>query len=226
MKMSKIVLILALLSLAACSVPVDAPPPPTALPSDVPFLTLTSAPAITPISVLTGPPAPANIPAFCNDPRGSELIASLRTAIQKKDGVLMASLVSPTLGMDVRIFRNGNVINYDVEHAKFVFETTYQADWGLHFASGEQTKGSFQEVVLPSLQQIFTGETVITCNELITGGVTYLAEWLYPDMNFYSVHYPGIESYGGMDWQTWAVGMAPLGDNLYITALSHFVWEP
>ncbi|MBK8618565.1 MAG: hypothetical protein IPN96_15945 [Anaerolineales bacterium] len=45
----------------------------------------------------------------------------------------------PSFGMDVRYYRDGNLVNYDVEHAKFVFETTFQADWGLSFGSGESS---------------------------------------------------------------------------------------
>lgn len=216
--MKPLFLILTAFTLAACSIPVDAPPPPTALPSATP------PPAVTSTSVIVASPTP--VPGFCADPRGRELINSLRTAIQTKDGKLLASLISPTEGMDVRIFRNGNVVNYDVEHAPFVFETTFQADWGLHFASGEPTIGSFQEIILPSLQQIFSVETEIICNELKTGGATYIPEWQYPDMDFYSVHFPGTSQYDGMDWQTWAIGMAPVDGELYITALSPFVWEP
>ncbi|HRQ24567.1 MAG TPA: hypothetical protein PLF42_14165 [Anaerolineales bacterium] len=216
--MKKLFLILTVLTFAACMPPIDAPPPPTAIPSDTPLPALTSTPTV------SASPSPA--PAFCGNPRGTELIASLRTAVQTEDGKLLASLVSPTLGMDVRFFRDGNVVNYDVEHAPFVFETTFQADWGLHFASGEPTIGAFQEIILPSLQQIFSADAEIICNELKTGGATYIPEWLYPGMDFYSVHFPGSEQYGGLDWQTWAVGMSPVDGALYITALSHFVWEP
>jgi hypothetical protein len=226
MKMNRLLIVMTLLTLTACTIPVDAPPPPTALPTDMPLPALTSTASAPTLPALTETSAPTAIPPFCNDPRGSELINSLRTAVQTKDGALLASIVSPTLGMDVRIFRDGNVINYDVEHAKFVFETTFQADWGIHFASGEPTKGSFQEMVLPSLQQIFTPNTEIVCGQLKTGGATYLPEWQYPGMDFYSIHFPGTEQYSRLDWQTWAVGMAPVDGTLYITALSHFVWEP
>jgi hypothetical protein len=218
--MNRRLILLTLLTLTACTVPVDAPPPPT------PLASATTAPAVSSPTALTEPPTAVPVSLFCADPRGSELINSMRTAVQTKDGALLASIVSPTSGMDVRIFRDGNVINYDIEHAKFVFETTFQADWGLHFASGETTKGSFQEMVLPSLQQIFTPSTEIICNQLKTGGATYFPEWQYPGMDFYSVHFPGTDQYSGMDWQTWAIGMAPVDGKLYITALSHFVWEP
>ncbi len=222
--MKKTILILTFLTLTACSIPVDAPPPPTALPSDTPLPTLTSAPASTPLPTPTETPTPA--PALCNDPRALDLLKSLRVAFENEDGDLLAPLVSPTTGMDVTFIRNGKIITYDAEHAKFVFETTYQADWGLGAGSGEPVVGSFQEIVLPSLKRVFTPNAIIACNELKTGGATYIPEWKYPKTGFYAVHFPGTDQYGSMDWETWAVGMETTGDKLVVTALVHYAWEP
>ena len=46
-------------------------------------------------------------------------------------GCCSSSLVSPTRGMDVAFLRDGTVITYDQEHAKFLFETTFEVDWGV-----------------------------------------------------------------------------------------------
>lgn len=220
-------LFLLLLLLAACSLPVDAPPPPTALAADTPTPSLTSPTASPPIPALTLPPTLTQPPpTFCEDLRPRELIQSLQTAIQTKDGALLAGLVSPTEGMDVIFIRHGNVINYDVEHAKFVFETTYQADWGLGAGSGAPVVGSFQEVILPSLQQVFTPAAILSCNDLKTGGVTYIPEWISPSLPYYSVHFPGTDQYSGMDWATWGVGMSVVEERYFLRALVYYAWEP
>ncbi len=230
--MRHILLTLLTLTLISCAVPVDAPPPPTALTTDTPQLTFTSAPTFTATSaptqppVLTQTPIPTQPPAFCADIRGTELINSLSKAIASKDGALLASLVSPSLGMDVLYYRDGNVINYDVEHAKFIFETTFQADWGLSFGSGEKTKGSFQDIVLPTLEKVFTPNSLIICGQIQTGGRNYIPQWPYPDMNYYSVYFPGTDEFGGLDWQTWAVGMDISSGKPTIAAMVHYVWEP
>lgn len=230
--MRHIFLSLLILTLVACSAAVDAPPPPTALPTATPQLALTSVPIFTAIPsqtqppVLTQTPIPTQPPDFCADIRGTELINSLSKAIASKDGALLASLISPTYGMDVQYYRDGNVINYDVEHAKFVFETTFEADWGLSFGSGEVTKGSFQDIVLPTLEKVFTPNSLIVCSQIQTGGRNYVPQWPYPDMDYYSVYFPGTEEFGGLDWQTWAVGMDNVTGKPTIAALVHYVWEP
>ena len=224
--------ILILMTLASCSLPVDAPPEPTALPSATPQPTATVAVGFSPIPLLTQaatplPTSTSGAPAtFCDDPRARELIVSLGKAVTNNDGALLASLVSRTTGMDVRFYRDGNVINYDVEHARFLFETTFQADWGLSYGSGESTLGSFHEIIVPSLKQVLESTPVLTCNQLQLGGATYTAVWPYADMNYYSVHFPGDETSGGLSWQTWAVGMDMSSAQPKLAALVHYVWEP
>jgi hypothetical protein len=226
------ILLLSLLTFTACSVPVDQVPPPTALFTDTPQAALTSTLAFTSVPTLTQAPAstetavPTVPPAFCNDTRGRDLITSFTNAIAAKDGALLSSLVSPAQGMDVLYYRNGKVVNYDVEHAKFVFETTFQADWGLSFGSGEPTLGSFQEIVLPDLGLVFKPTAEIVCQQLKVGGATYVPEWPYPYLDYYSVHYAGTDEFGGLNWQTWGVGMDYVDGKPYIAALVHYVWEP
>ncbi|MCC7119253.1 MAG: hypothetical protein IT310_12070 [Anaerolineales bacterium] len=221
--------ILILLTVAACSAPVDQAPPPTALIVDPPQATLIPAPTATPI------PAPTQVPtlaqptvplAFCSDPLPKNLISTLGNAFATRDGALLASLVSPTRGMDVLFYRNGKAVNYDVEHAKFIFETTYAADWGLSFGSGDATLGSFQDVVLPSLQTVFTPQAELICNQLKLGGATYVGEWPYPYLDYYSVHFAGTDQFGGLNWQTWGVGIENVAGQFYVAALVHYVWEP
>lgn len=209
--------LLLLLTLTACSIPVDQAPPPTALFTDTPQVALTFTEAA---------PVPTTPPAFCDDARTRDLITSLTNAIASKDGTLLASLVSPAQGVDVLYYRDGKVVNYDVEHAKVVFETTFQADWGTSFGSGEPTLGSFQEIVLPDLQLVFTPTAEIVCHQLKVGGATYVSEWPYPYLDYYSVYYPGTDEFGGLNWQTWGVGMDQVDGKPYIAALVHYVWEP
>ena len=237
--MKKILFLLLGLTLTACYVPVDAPPPPTSIFSAtpqpaIPTLTVSSA-----TDILTTQPTVSldNIPAiltsvpenfspdFCLDTRALQLLGDLQTAIRNRDGELLASLVSPNTGVGVRFIRDGNIITY-FDNIKFIFETTYQADWGLGAGSGEPVKGSFHDIVLPSLDLVFASNSVVTCNELKVGGAAYIPEWPYKGMDFYSVHFPGTDEFSGLNWETWAVGMVREQGKPMLAALVHFAWEP
>ena len=169
--------------------------------------------------------APAPAANFCQGPQVTALIDSFKKAITTADGPLLASLVSPTNGMDVAFYHNGNVVNYDQEHAKFLFETTFEADWGAQPASGEQTIGSFHDVVVPELVKSFNQSYTLHCNELKYGGASYPVNFPY-QKDYYSIYYPGTDANGNMDWHTWVMGIEYANGKPYIYALTQFFWEP
>jgi hypothetical protein len=232
--MKRLLLSLIALTLTACYVPVDAPPPPTPLFSATPPPALSNETVVPATSVpaalneipafLTAVPENFN-PTFCEDTRALQLLLDIQTAIQTRDGELFAAGVSSASGVGVRFIRDGSVITY-FDNIKFIFETTYQADWGLGAGSGELVRGSFQEIVLPSLELIFASNPVITCNELKVGGATYIPEWPYNGMEYYSLHFPGTDEFGGLNWETWAVGMVREEGKPMLAALVHYAWEP
>lgn len=232
--------------LAACAPPVDAPPDPTSIFTSTPqpATETLAVPTVTatveiPTSTPTALPTYAldDIPAYltsvpesfnsdyCKDTRPLQLLNDLKTAIETRDGDLLASLVSPDGGVGVRYIREGNVITY-FDNVKFVFETAYEADWGLAPGSGEPVKGSFQTIVLPSLEKVFLSNPSVICNQMAIGGATYTAEFPYEGMNFYSVHFPGTDEFGGMDWETWVVGTSSNQGKPMLAALVRFAWEP
>ena len=228
------------LIVTACAIPVDEPPPPTPLITDTPQQALTFPSTFTPIPTLTQTLVPTLLPGnvetqtpiptqpfdFCTDIRGFELIEEIIQAVTHKDSVQFSSLVSPAYGVDVRYHRDGKIINYDVIHAKLVFETALEVDWGISPGSGAPTIGSFREIVFPSLQKVFTPASLVVCGQLQTGDATYFPEWPYSGMNFYSIYLPGTSEFGKKDWQTWGVGIHNVTGKPYLAALVHYVWEP
>jgi hypothetical protein len=164
--------------------------------------------------------------AFCADPQVTALLQSLNTAIVSSNGTTLSSWVSPSHGMDVRYIRDGRAVNYDQQHAKFVFETTFAVNWGLAPGSGLEVIGSFHDVILPDLLKVFGQSYTLHCNELKYGGATYQPAWPYAGTNFYSVFFRGTEPNGNMDWHTWVVGIEYVGGKPYVFALLQFFWEP
>jgi hypothetical protein len=220
--------------LVACTLPsTPVPPTPTllAFPTSTLFIATSTPVSLTvPPGGVTPPAGTTAIPAtnpssICNDPQVTALIDSFKSAVLKSDGPLLSSLVSPARGMDVAFFRDGTVITYDQEHAKFLFETTFQVDWGAEPGSGAAKKGSFHDVVVPKLQESFNQAYTLHCNELSHGGATYELKWPYQG-EFYSVYFPGTEANGNMDWHTWVMGIEYVNGKPYIYALMQFFWEP
>jgi hypothetical protein len=165
--------------------------------------------------------------SFCADGRVNTLITSLDSALTGGNGELLANLTSPTHGADVRLWRFGNAINFDREHIRWVFESTYPHNWGAAPASGMDTTGSFQEAVLPKLQDVFNASYSLTCDSLGTAPQYGSNPWPveYADVNYYTAFKagtPGVD----LDWRYWLVGVEFVQGQPYLFALIHFNWEP
>lgn len=163
---------------------------------------------------------------FCAAEQPRSLIERLRSALLTSNGPGLASLVSPVHGMDVRLFRNGRAINYDAEHARFLFESNFSVDWGAAPGSGLETAGSFDALVVPALLAVFSRDYVLTCNQVQVGAASYHAGWPYQGINFYSAHYPGTAANGNLDWRTWVLGLHDVSGQAYLYSLVPFQWEP
>lgn len=197
----------------------------TLIPTTTPPLSLPTSIAATAIPTLT-----LSVPSLvssdiCADPQVTALIDSLKTAVLNSDGPLLSSLISPQRGLDVARFRDGTVINYRPDQAKFLFETTFEVNWGPAPGSGLEEMGSFHDVIVPELVKVFNQPYTLHCNELNHGGATYEVSWPY-EGGFYSVHFPGTEVNGFMDWYTWAVGIEYINNKPYLYALIPYFWEP
>jgi hypothetical protein len=187
-------------------------PPPTLVVASTPTPTASIPPTSTPVD-------------FCADPQVTTLIGNFKSALQTSNGVLFASLVSSIHGMDVRLYRNGPVISYDQQHAQLLLDSTDNVDWGAA-PSGLETKGSFQEVIVPALLKVFNKDYMLDCNQIQIGGAPYKAAWPYAGVDFYSVYFPGSTADNNLDWRTWLIGMEYVKGQPYLTALVQFFWEP
>lgn len=227
------ILLIGLILLAGCSVPAAQATPTQIAPVFATSVFITTA---TPLSLTLTPGAVTPLPGqtvtvspgtsgICTDPQVTALMDSFKTAILTSNGKLLSSLVSPTRHMDVALFRNGTVITYDQQHAKFLFETTFKVDWGAAPGSGAEKIGSFHEVILPELVKAFNQPYTLHCNVIEHGGASYEIKWPYQG-EYYSVYFPGTQANGNLDWHTWVVGIEFVSGKPYIYALMPFFWEP
>lgn len=168
--------------------------------------------------------------AFCADSRVNALLASLGHALTASDGAQLASLVGTTHGMEVRLYRYGTAVNYDPAHARYVFDSTYEVDWGPAPGSGKHTIGSFHVAVLPGLSDVFNAPApgyTLSCDLVQTGGASYDTSWpaQYTNVNFYSVYKPG-PSGQELAWRTVLVGVEYVSGQPSVFSLTQMTWEP
>ena len=238
MRKMLVLTLLGWIGFTGCNLPIGAVqiPPPTQTALIFPTLTPTpplpdtATPSPTPVTPTVTVTPVAGVPSdstFCTAPQVTALLQTLKNAILTSDGPLFASLVSPIHGMDARYWRYGRVVNYDQRHARWLFVSTYRVNWGPAAGSGLPTRGAFHDVLIPPLREVFnSASTINVCNQIKTGGATYIPEWPYYGVNFYSIHFPGTDQYGGLDWRTWLVGIEYVRGKPYLYALIHLNWEP
>ena len=224
------ILMMGLALLTGCNISAPAAPTPTQLVFPTAILISTETPSpiapVIPTSIFTPtatpiPPVTANV---CNDPQAVALIDSLKSSMLTANGASFSPLVSPN-GMEVRYFRDGTVVTYTAYQAQFLFETTFEANWGTAPGSGLEKTGSFHDVIVPELVKNFNTPYTLHCNEIRHGGATYQVAWPY-SKDFYSMYYQGTDQNGYMDWHTWVTGIEYVNGKPYLYALMQFFWEP
>jgi len=223
-------LLIGLFLLTGCSLTGTTPPTLTApAPAPLVFITTETPSPIAPVVVApvitsTASPMPPVAANVCADPQATALIDSLKRAMLNNDGALLSSLVSPS-GMEVRWIRYGNIITYTRDQVPYLFETTFEANWGDEPGSGQPKQGAFHDVIVPEMVKVFNQPYTLQCNEIRHGGASYDITWPYKK-DFYSVYYAGADANGFLDWHTWVVGIEYVNGKPFIYALMQFFWEP
>ena len=165
--------------------------------------------------------------SFCADTQVNTLLTNFGNALDSSNGGDLAKLVSPAHGMAVRLWRNGNVITFDINRVPWVFGSTYVHHWGAAPGSGLETDGAFHVVVLPKLLDVFDANYTLTCNSLGSAAQYGSDPWPleYANVNYYTVYKPGTPG-DDLDWRYWLVGVEYVQGQPYVFGLIHFQWEP
>jgi hypothetical protein len=161
--------------------------------------------------------------AFCADPQAMALLASFETAVKNSDGNLLASLVSPSHGLDIKLWGSSTPVNISVARAGNIFTETTVVDWGVHPGSLVPYIGTFAEKVLPTLVDVFAPTRQFKCND--PNLLTLPNTWPWPGINFYQIFRPATAG-DAFDMNYWLVGMEYIGGKPYLYGMVHYVWTP
>lgn len=164
---------------------------------------------------------------FCADARVSDLLDNLAATFMSRDGNAFRSWTSPMHGLTLQLIHGGKTVNYTPDEAGWLFNSTYKVDWGAAAGSGLPVNGTFSEIVLPKLLDVFSGEYTRQCNQVLTGGASYDTSRKpeVKNINFYSAYRPGPKDQE-LNWRTWIVGIEYVDGKPYLFSLDHFDWEP
>jgi hypothetical protein len=165
---------------------------------------------------------------FCQDANVNALLGEFKTAILNSNGESLSSLISPIHGLDVRLWRYGNVANYAPDEAAWIFQSDYVVNWGPAPGSGEETSGTFKAQLWPKLQEVLSANYSLHCNDTLDLATFSLEPWPadYSNVNFYTIYKSGTEQYGGLDWRAWTVGVEYVKGAPTLFSLIHYQWEP
>lgn len=163
---------------------------------------------------------------FCADPRPTDLANRFILAIQARNGAQLAQLASPKRGLIVRHdWWNPEVIFGSGELAR-LFQDRTLLNWGVNRDSGLAIEGSFDEVILPQLEDVFTVAPAFSCNSLAAGTTAQEAIWPpeYENLNYISFHREAPVA-GSLNWRTWALGIEYVDGRPYLAVLVQYRGE-
>jgi hypothetical protein len=162
---------------------------------------------------------------FCTDTRHQGLFDQLKQAVNNSDGASFASLVSPTHGVDVRLWIYHPAIHYTRTGAAGAFTSTVSQNWGAG-PSGNDTVGTFAEIIQPDLKTVLNAPYEQYCNNPKVAS-NFGEPWPgpYTNFNYYSLFKPGTPGVD-LDYRQWMVGIDYVRGQPYISVLIRVVWEP
>jgi hypothetical protein len=166
---------------------------------------------------------PTTHDAFCADTRITPLIDQLKSSMNQSNGDAFSALVSPTHGVDVRLWAYASPVNFNVAGAKNIFADTTSYTWG-GGPSGIPNVGAFTDTIQPKLLEVLNAPNMETYCDNLTKVYPLANPWPYPNMYYYNLYKPATSA--GFDFRTWLVGIEYVNGQPYISALVTIIWEP
>jgi hypothetical protein len=162
--------------------------------------------------------------AFCADTRIPALIEQLKASMNQSNGDLFASLVSPTRGVNVRLWAYSSEVNFNPTTARAVFTSTDSYNWG-GGPSGVPDVGSFKDIIQPKLLEVLNAPNMETYCDDLTKVFPLATPWPYANIRYYNLYKPATPG-NELDFRTWLIGFEYLNNQPYLHSMVTIVWEP
>ena len=161
---------------------------------------------------------------FCQDARVNSLLDDFNRALADEDGELLASLVNPERGLTLRHDWWNPEILISPDKVHNLFSDLSDVDWGVLSGSQFPIHGSFRQIIVPQLEDVFASSIEIGCNQMIAGITSQAAIWpeCFTNMNFYAFYRQSPEGGNQFDWRTWTIGIEYVNGQPYISVMIQY----
>lgn len=168
-----------------------------------------------------------SISAFCNDPRVADLANQFILGLQDRDGGKISALVSPKRGLIIRHDWWNPEVSIHPEAISSLFHDPVSANWGVNRDSELAIDGTFSEVILPQLEDVFSIAPEQSCNELGAGSSAEEVLWPpeYSNLNYVAFYRPALEPGSQLNWRTWVLGIEYVLGEPYLALLVQYRGE-
>ena len=165
--------------------------------------------------------------SFCADPRVPELVNQFILALKERDGDKLHNLVNPKRGLIIRHDWWNPEVSIGFSSVPGIFLDPSPQTWGVNRDSELTIDGTFSDVMLPQLEDVFSVAPEFHCSELGVGSSAQDARWPseYSNLNYISFHRAAPEPGSQLNWRTWALGIEYLDGMPYIALLVQYRGE-
>jgi hypothetical protein len=162
--------------------------------------------------------------AFCADTRVPLLIAQLEAGANQSNGSLISTLVSPTHGLDVRLWAYAEPVNFNVAGVSNIFSDITVYNWG-GGPSGIPDTGTFKDVIQPKLLEVLNAPNMETYCDSLDKVYPLATPWPYPNIRYYNLYKPGTPG-TELDFRTWLIGFEYINGQPFLHSMVTIIWEP
>jgi hypothetical protein len=161
---------------------------------------------------------------FCEDTRVNVLLETFVSGLIGHQGETLSQVINPQRGLILRHDWWNPEVLYLPNSVNSIFSDLTEIDWGVLGGSEFHILGSFRQVILPQMEDVFSVQPEVKCNEMIAGETSRGDIWPseLDNMNYYVFHRPSPEGGNKYDWRTWAIGIEYVGNQPYVSVLIQY----